>query len=315
MGIFRAGANITAFSTAGIERMRIDATGNVGIGTTAPSEKLEVVGAIYSKPSPYNYGNIFVTDSAGNKRLALGVSAVLQNATILQSAGGGIVLRSSDSVPQVMITEGGNVGIGTTSPLKKLDVVGDINATQAIYSITGYYIGINQVIDSSRNADFASLKIGGTTVIDASRNIINVNWVNATNLNASSTIRASQICIGNDCRNVWPSFSESDPYWNANISAISANYLIKRSGSGIGQSIIYDSGSNVGIGTTNPQAKLEINGGIRLNTTSTRPTCDENQRGTLWFEKAVVSNKDDLLWVCMRNSTGSYIWVLVARGG
>jgi len=80
----------------------------------------------------------------------------------------------------------GRLGIGTTSPVKKLDVVGDINATQAIYSINGYYVGTNQIIDSAGNANFASLKIGGTTVIDSNRNVINVNWVNASYLNISA---------------------------------------------------------------------------------------------------------------------------------
>jgi hypothetical protein len=43
-GMFRPATNTIAFATNGGERVRINSSGNVGIGTTNPSEKLHVVG-------------------------------------------------------------------------------------------------------------------------------------------------------------------------------------------------------------------------------------------------------------------------------
>jgi trimeric autotransporter adhesin len=61
-GIFSPGADILAVATAGAERMRIDVSGNVGIGTTAPTQKLHVAGSILSDAYLYTSDRRLKTD-------------------------------------------------------------------------------------------------------------------------------------------------------------------------------------------------------------------------------------------------------------
>jgi hypothetical protein len=69
---------------------------------------------------------------------------------------------------------------------------------------------------------------------------------------------------------------------------------------------------NVGIGTTSPVAKLDVSGAIKLGNTPS--PCDASHRGVMKFVKG-GNGEDDKLYMCMKTSTGSYSWVLVARGG
>ncbi|MBI5441061.1 MAG: collagen-like protein, partial [Deltaproteobacteria bacterium] len=52
---------------------------------------------------------------------------------------------------------------------------------------------------------------------------------------------------------------------------------------------------NVGIGTSGPTQKLEVNGGVRINTTAAKPACDNNTRGTFWFTRGATN---DLVEAC-----------------
>jgi len=60
------------------------------------------------------------------------------------------------------------------------------------------------------------------------------------------------------------------------------------------------------IGRT-PTAQLEVDGGLRLNTTLAKPTCDSTQRGTLWFTQGGAGVKDTLE-VCAKDASGTYAW-------
>ena len=78
----------------------------------------------------------------------------------------------------------------------------------------------------------------------------------------------------------------------------SGNVLMNSSG---GNSYIVN--GNFGIGITVPSQKLEVNGGIRLNTSTAKPSCIGSIRGTMWFTMGVGTSKDTLE-VCAQG-TGS----------
>jgi hypothetical protein len=67
-GIFSPAADTIAFTEGGVEAMRIDSSGNVGIGTATPSKKLEV----YTSANSLQIPTVLRNDNAGTGIAALG---------------------------------------------------------------------------------------------------------------------------------------------------------------------------------------------------------------------------------------------------
>ena len=65
-GIFGPGSDVIVFSTAGSEKARISAAGNVGIGTNAPDDKLVVDGVIRNLAAVDQSTNTTIDFSSGN---------------------------------------------------------------------------------------------------------------------------------------------------------------------------------------------------------------------------------------------------------
>jgi hypothetical protein len=104
------------FKTGGPERMRIDTSGRVGIGTSSPSQKLVVD------------GNIQLGTSSGAGILYLSSSSGFSPR--LQEDSNALSIYTNNS-ERMRIDASGNVGIGTNNPNAKLHVNGAVNSSQA----------------------------------------------------------------------------------------------------------------------------------------------------------------------------------------
>lgn len=97
------------FSTSANERIRITASGNVGIGTPAPTELLHVNGNIRTM-----VGGVVYTDTVSGMNCTFNI----------KTAGTGDPILFSQGYAERMRIWNGRVGIGTTTPAKTLDVAG-----------------------------------------------------------------------------------------------------------------------------------------------------------------------------------------------
>ncbi len=262
--IFEIGIGSDAYNRA--NAVTVLKNGNVGIGTNTPTEKLEVVGAVkigaYTLPSvDGSNGQRLTTDGSGN------VSWSTSSGSGYWTANGGNIYRST-----------GNVGIGTDNPQRNLHISssGDVSLwleadtdnsvetdqPELIFSqdggaaktYLGYFFGGNAFsIIQSFNDDIqfftdstfrmaikADGKVGiGTSNPSKSLEVTGEVKIGAYTLPSTDGSNGQQLTTDG----------------NGNVSwSATANHWSENGGS------VYRSTGNVGIGTSNPGAKLEIAG-------------------------------------------------------
>ena len=308
-------------------------SGNVGIGLTNPSQTLSVSGDL-------GFPTNKALTTPGYPVLANVASFGLQVASLKFG-----VATGGTTTPNFVVDNVGRVGIGTTNPQNKLNVIGDINATGNIIaggSITYSGLTANRIVatDGSKNlvstitaANLLSsvtgttgtagnlvfsagptftgtvsipspftlggvsmtttaarlnylTSAGGTTgttssniVFSASPTLTGNVYIATTNTSLSQgsgnslqiTTNSGYVQIGPQ-NGAWAHFTTDRPdfYFNKGLNSAGTDYTLSSytgnnlilSTGGTARITALNSNGNVGIGTTAPSAKLEVSGPI-----------------------------------------------------
>ena len=127
------------FATATTERLRIDSSGKVGIGTASPSGLLSIHEATSSTSNYINITNNATGASSWSNGMLVGVDATGE--ALCWQNENNIFKFGTNNAERMRIDSSGKVGIGTSSPGEKLHVSYASGSPQLILERTGSATG------------------------------------------------------------------------------------------------------------------------------------------------------------------------------
>jgi len=253
---------------------------NVGIGTTSPGTKLDVAGSGKFQPGIAD-GDALVTIAQTNSNAyvhaGLKINAGNTNPFYIYQSGSSNTLRFnynslSDAGGQMVITDGGNVGIGAASPSYKLQVGGTAYINDTLYVNGATTIDADLTIsEANGEINFTSGNGNIQTTTGSTSLVLGVNSSEKFRIHSSGnigigetspaealtvvgTIRMQSASGDTDGLHI-SSDSNGDALINAGYSVSDLKFATADL-----PRMTIDSSGRVGIGTTTPQKTLHIEG-------------------------------------------------------
>jgi hypothetical protein len=215
-----ADGNELVLFAGGAEHVRVDSSGNVGIGTTNPSTKLQISTTMSSTPTSNIFldvdgsnvnggGGSIIFNTSASAGTASGYNAKITGTREGGGTGGDsrlgfwTTLVSSSTAPQerMTITKEGNVGIGTTSPSAKLEVNG-----QTVINSTGLTEGFQWFNDTNEIFSLEDTSGAGELLLLSSNSVkvkLNANgnsYFNGGNVGIGTTSPSQKLHVAGNMR-------------------------------------------------------------------------------------------------------------------
>jgi hypothetical protein len=257
-GIFFPAADTIAFAEGGAESMRIDSSGNLGIGTSSPAAKLEVSTATLTEI------RATITGSAGNVARFTLKSPVSHYAWYVSDTVNALVAYDYNAGAERMrLDSSGNLGLGVTPSAwgqgRAIEVFGQgygiWNGTASIYSIANAYFNsgfkyANTGAQASHYYQFQGAHVWSTAPSGTAGNAI--SFTQAMTLDANGRwLLGTTTGVGNDFTSI--RFNSSGTYSqgmnmvDANASATGSVFMVFRKSDDVSLGGIVRSGTDTAL--------------------------------------------------------------------
>jgi outer membrane murein-binding lipoprotein Lpp len=244
------------YTNSGYAKLTINKDGYLGVGTTNPTGYINVNAGSTNTAA-------FIAASSG---AGWGSGIIFNNTTATTGRNYGIYAGSDGnwhfadttiSADRMVINNSGYTGLGIANPSYRLHVAGDINFTGNLYQ------NGSQFTSGSSGTVFSSLSVSGTATIN---NISTPNYVDITTGDPGDMISkqypngaGDRYGMGQYVTGAVRLFM-SNTYTNGSVRISRATDNVRTGVAGFTDLMTVAYNGNVGIGTTAPEVKFQVNG-------------------------------------------------------